>query len=110
MGQRYRTAVRAIMWVASRFGLQLDAINEARVKAAVQDIILGVEEEVEARAKVEAVVNKGYEKLELAVGRVVNAVPGITDEEAEQLVKQELPKVGLGAAGFVTEVVKRVQQ
>lgn len=93
--------------LAAKYGLQVDAIQEARLKATVQDILIGVEEQVEARAKLEGVLNKGYEKMELAVGRVVDAVPGITTNEAEQLVQQELPKVGLGASGFVTEVVKR---
>lgn len=95
--------------LATRFGLQIDAIQEARLKSAVQDVLLGVEEEVEAKVKAEVIpsVNKGVAKLELAVERIADTIPGITTEEAQQLVQQELPKIGLGAAGFVTEVVKR---
>ena len=95
--------------IAAKYGLQVDAITEAKVKSQVQDILIGVEEEVEARAKgqIGIAFNKSAVKFDKAVTRVVDAIPGISTEEASQLVKQELPKIGLGAAGFVTEVVKR---
>jgi len=95
--------------VAAKYGLQVDAIGEARLKATVQDILIGVEEEVEARVKrsTTPVLNTASLKFETAVTRVIDAVPGISTLEAQQLVRQELPKLGLGAAGFVTEVVKR---
>ena len=42
----------------------------------------------------------------MATQRVLDRVPGITLDEAMQLIEQELLKLGLGAAGFSRSVVQ----
>lgn len=44
------------------------------------------------------------DKLDKALAFVLDKLPGISEEEAITLIKAELPKVGLGAAGFLSAV------
>lgn len=44
-------------------------------------------------------------KLERAIEFLLQKVPGVTHEEARAIIQAELPKVSLGAAGFLQAVV-----
>ena len=84
-------------------GLNLDAEKTARLEHFVQQAILRAEEWAATAAKRNMPPASGM-KLAKAITDVVAKVPGITDAEATALIQAELPKVGLGAAGFLGAV------
>lgn len=95
-----------VQWIANKArlaGLQLSAEKEAQVEKIVRDVILNVEEWAATRVKVGTATNAG-QKLDKALIDVVDKVPGISREEAAELIHATLPKVGLGAAAFLQGV------
>lgn len=50
------------------------------------------------------------EKLAIAAAFVLKKLPGVSEAEAEDLIMAELPKVGLGAAGFLSAVAAKMRQ
>lgn len=79
--------------------IELSEAQEARIRAGVQNILVEVEEWAAHRLKASIPVTSG-QKLSKAVEAILDKVPGISEDEAEQLVRQELPKIGLGAISF----------
>lgn len=95
--------VRWIFRRAELAGLHLSAEKEAQTEKIVRDIILRVEEWAASRVKV-GVPLTAKDKFEKALIAVVDKVPGITDQEAADLIHATLPKVGAGAAAFLEGV------
>lgn len=85
--------------------VQLSEAQQAKVRDIVTQAIFEVEEWASARIKAQLPVSSG-QKLTRAVEQIVDKVPGISPEEAEVLVRQELPKVGLGAVHFLAKAAK----
>lgn len=95
-----------VQWIANKArlaGLQLSAEKEAQVEKIVRDAILKAEEWAATRVKVGESTNAG-QKLEQALADVVDKVPGISSQEAADLIHATLPKVGLGASTFLQGV------
>lgn len=86
----------------------LSAQQEAKVRNTVQDILLEAEEWAASRVKANIPVTSGS-KLNRAVEKILEKVPGISDAEAQVLVRQELPKVGLGAVNFLEQARSAAQ-
>lgn len=78
--------------VARRYGALL---KDESLRRVVQAAIL----EVEERATKHAGISSGR-KLDVAVERIITKVPGVSIEEARQLVHQELPKVRAAIGDF----------
>lgn len=95
--------VRWLQWL----GLTLDAERQAKLEKIVQDAVLAVEEWAAARAK-RGVKIAAETKLRQATERIVSRWPGLTPEEAERLVQAALPRLGLGAAGWLGAVRRAV--
>jgi len=95
--------VSVLVRLFQRIGLQLSAENQARTEKLVHDAIFFAEE------KVASAIKRGVKpvdtKLQTAVKQVLDKIPGITQDEAIVLITAELPKLGLGTAGFARSVV-----
>lgn len=82
--------------LAKKFGLQVSAEQDLKVRAGVQNILLGIEEAARAAAaRTGADVPSSDEKLTDAAAQIVDdpAIPIETRFEAETIINQELPKV-----------------
>lgn len=101
--------VAALVQLFRKFNVELGAAQQAQVETVVQNILLEVEEWASHRLKAQIPVTSG-QKLSRAVEAILNKIPGIDEAEAELLVRQELPKVGLGAINFLDQTVKAAVQ
>lgn len=86
-----------------KVGLQLDAERQAKLEKITHDAILRAEEVAATRLRAQLPVT-AKDKLETAIADILDRVPGVTADEAAALVHQQLPRVGLGAASFLTRV------
>jgi hypothetical protein len=86
------------------FGVQLQAADEERVRAVIQDLVLHTEEWAADKAKHSnipvAAATKAAHFAELALTQL----PGVSAGEAKQLAQAELQRIGLGAAGVIHSV------
>jgi hypothetical protein len=84
--------------------------DNAAIQAAVRSGIAFAEEQGASFLKTQGKKLDPSVKLNAAVERVLVKVPGITRDEAATLVQSELPKVGLGAAGFLQSTANAIKQ
>lgn len=98
-------AAAIVVQVLRLINIQLSEAQRAKVQQVVANALLEVEEWASARLKAELPVTSG-QKLTRAVEQIVAKVPNVTAEEAETLVRQELPKVGLGAVSFLAKTAQ----
>lgn len=84
--------------------LQVSAETQAKIQTIVQNAILQAEEYVERKVQDTHIADTAGAKLTQAVTIITDKIPGITTAEATDLVHQELPKLGLGASGFIQAV------
>jgi type II secretory pathway component PulK len=84
--------------VLKRVGLSVEAEKQAKLEKLVQDAILATEEWARAQVKGKVLKILPEDKLVRAVEQILAKVPGISEQEAIDLVNQELPKLR-GAAG-----------
>jgi len=91
-----------------KLGISIDAEKRAKLEKLAQDGILAAEEY--AHAKIVAGVEKilPAAKLAYAVKHLLDQVPGISTEEAEALVNQELPKVRAATGDFLRAAQTKV--
>jgi hypothetical protein len=101
--------VAIVVKIFQKFHIELSEVQEVKIRGAVQNILLEVEEWASHRLKANFEVTSG-QKLERAVEAIVTKFPGIDDEEATKLVREELPKIGLGAVSFLAEAAKAATQ
>lgn len=100
-------AAAIVVQVLRLINIQLSEAQQAKVRAVVANALLEVEEWASARVKAELPVTSG-QKLTRAIEQIVAKAPNVTPEEAEALVRQELPKVGLGAVNFLAKAAQAV--
>ncbi len=89
--------VAVLVQLFRRANIQLSAAQQDRLRQIVQNILIEVEEWASHRLKADIPVTSG-QKLSRAVDEIVDALPKLTEAQAESLVRQELPKLGLGSA------------
>lgn len=87
----------------ARLGLQVGAEQDAKLRVIAQAAIHEAEERAGAAVKRGLPVDSAS-KLEMAITRVVDAIPGVSREEADAVVHQELPKVRAALSGVLTSV------
>ena len=97
--------VAVIVQLFRKVNIELGVAQQDQVRIVVQNILLEVEEWASHRIKASVPVTSGA-KMERAIESIINKVPGINEEEAEQLVREELPKIGLGAVNFLAAASK----
>ncbi|OFW05634.1 MAG: hypothetical protein A3H96_11275 [Acidobacteria bacterium RIFCSPLOWO2_02_FULL_67_36] len=98
------TLLTALAYKAlKRAGLDLDAEKQAKLEYLARQAILRAEEWGANQLKTHLPATSG-QKLQRAVTDLLDKVPGISDVEAAALVHAELPKVALGASGFLQAV------
>lgn len=89
--------------VMTKLGLQVGAEQDAKLRAITQAAIREAEERATGAAK-RGLPVAADDKLEMAIGRVLDMVPGVSRAEADAVVHQELPKVRAALAGVLTSV------
>jgi len=94
--------VALILKLLQRLNLSIDENEKAKVNALTQDVILQVEEWAAARIKAKIPEpTTAKDKLEKALADLTAKVPGITQDEAADLIHANLAKVGAGATSFL---------
>ena len=102
--------VAILVQLFRKVNIDLSQAQQATLRNTVQDILVEVEEWASHRIKANVPVTSG-QKLSKAVDAIVEEKPNLSEAEAEALVRQELPKIGLGAVSFLNnqEAVKAKQ-
>lgn len=95
--------VAVLVQALRKYGIQIGAEQQARLQVIAENAVLAAEEWAVARIK-RAVPTSDGEKFERAAEIVVSKVPGISDDEAHDLIHAALPKIGLGATDFLSKV------
>lgn len=92
--------------LAKKFGLQVSAEQDLKVRAGVQNVLLGIEEAARAAVKNgHAPPSSEAKKLEATAQIVEDAdIPIASKFEAEALINQELPKVRAAIAAADPQV------
>ena len=80
--------------------LNVDAARRKEIEDIVTKVLYEVEEWAAERVKAKLPVNSG-QKLSRAVTQIVDKLPGISEAQAEALVRQMLPLLFLGAASKI---------
>ena len=75
----------------------VDEAKRRKIEVTVTEILYEVEEWAAERIKAKLPVNSG-QKLSRAVTKLVDKVPGISEAQAEMLVRQTLPLLAMGAS------------
>lgn len=97
--------VGLVVQMFRKANVELSQSQQDQVRSVVQNILLEVEEWASHRIKAQVQVTSGA-KLERAIESIVEKFPGISEAEAEKLVREELPKIGLGAVSFLAAAAK----
>lgn len=100
-------AAAIVVQVLRLINIQLSEAQQAKVQQTVANVLLEVEEWASSRVKAQLPVNSG-QKLTRAITQIVEKLPNVTQDEAEVLVRQELPKVGLGAVNFLAKTAQAI--
>ena len=97
--------VAIVVQLLRKVNIELGVAQQDQIRLAVQNILLEVEEWASHRIKASINVTSG-QKMERAVESILNKFPGVDEAEAQKLVREELPKIGLGAVNFLSEIAK----
>lgn len=84
-------------------GLEISAQSQARLQVIAENAVLAVEEWAADRVK-RAIPTANSQKYARALEIVLEKVPGISEDEAHDLIHAALPKVGVGATDFLAKV------
>lgn len=84
---------------SEKAGLELSSRQTAYIEYVVQQAVLMAEERVEAAYKGKAIdkAQKAEEKMEAALSRILDKLPGVEEEEARVLADAALRQLGMGA-------------
>jgi len=103
-------AVALVARLLRKVGLSLDAEKQAKIEKIARDGILLAEEKAARLVKAKLRPMLSSEKLAMAMKHLLDQVPGISTDEAELIVTQELPKVGVGATAVFAATRQAVTQ
>lgn len=94
--------VGAAVQMLRKYNVELSDAQQAQLRSSVQNILVEVEEWAAHRIKADLTVTSGM-KMERAVERIAKIAPQLSEEDASKLVREELPKVGLGAINYLNQ-------
>lgn len=100
-------AVVALHKFVKFLGLQNSALLDSQIEYVVKNAIDFAEEKIAARLKsgqFTEPIDLGAAKLEAALAFVLDALPGVTRDEADALVHSYLGRLGKGATEFAREL------
>lgn len=93
-------ASAALAWLAKKFKVDALTQQEARLHQAIWHAIGYAEEQAAKRIKASGVKLSSHEKLNVAVGKVLEAFPKIDPEKLRPMIESRLPfGKGTGATG-----------
>jgi len=101
--------IALVLKLSKKAGLSIDSEREAQIRQAAVDAVSRVEEWAATQIKAKKKNITGGVKLERAIADVIDRVPGVTYEEAEQVIQAALPQMGLGAAAGARQLVKAIR-
>lgn len=102
-------AVGVLVQLARKLGLEIGAEKEARLKGQARAAILSTEERAATLLKHHATKLTQHQKLQQTLSALMVRVPGLSHEEAQRLIQQELPRVGAGAASSAGTFLQSVR-
>ena len=97
--------LKGFQWLLVR--VKLD--QNTAVQAAVRTGIAYAEEYAARQMKASGSKIASRIKLDMAVSQVIQKLPGVTDQEAKDLVQGQLAQVGLGASNFLQATATAMQ-
>lgn len=97
----------ALTQFARKYGIELSMTKQEQLATFARQAILGVEEKAIAILKAQGDKLTGAEKLEEAIESLLLKVPGISREEAAEVIHQQLPVVRGAAVDFGVAVLKK---
>gem|GEM_PF-3371828 len=101
VGSAVSVAAPAIAGVAvklfQKLRFDVDEAKRRKIEATVIDVLYEAEEWAADRLKAKLPVQSG-QKLSRAVTKLVDKIPGISEAQAEALVRQTLPLLSMGAS------------
>lgn len=97
-------AALVLNWLRKKFRLEANEKQDEAILAAARRGIALAEEKAAAYAKVAGQKTlAGHQKLDIAIGHIVSAVPQVSPSYADQVVHSLLAKIpGVGATGAET--------
>ena len=96
--------VRWLKALGTKAGITIDVQKEAMLEHRIQSFLLQVEEEAAARIRAGLPKWAPGEKFSRVFEKVVGVIPGISRQEAEELIQANLPKIGLGAIAALDQI------
>lgn len=100
-------AIWALTQLARKYGYQVSAERHAQLEAIARQAILVVEEKASAIVKARLDAMSPGEKLSGAIELVVAKVPGVSRDEAAEIIHAQLPVVRGAAVDFSTAVLRK---
>jgi len=101
LGSAVSVAAPAIAGAAvklfQKLRFDVDEAKRRKIETTVSDVLHEVEEWAAERIKAKLPVNSG-QKMSRAVASLVDKLPGISEAQAEVLVRQTLPLLAMGAS------------
>lgn len=93
--------MNALLVLTARLNIKLKADQDDRLRGLVRNAIAKAEEYVEAQVKKAAmpIVDKGSKKMDQAIQSILEKTIGLTHQDAQNLVLEELGKSPFGASG-----------
>jgi hypothetical protein len=104
--------VAVLVKLFQRFGIALDEERRAQLENVARQAVARAEEWAAAQAKglvKSKIPDLGAAKFQRAVTDVVDRIPRVSREEAEDIVTAALPQMGLGAAAGAAVLGKALQ-
>lgn len=95
-----------LVQLARKYGFDISAAKHAQLESVAQQAILMVEEKAAAAVKAQVGKVNPAEKLNAAVSIVLERMPGVSREEAADIIHAKLPEVRAATASFATAVLQ----
>jgi len=92
-----------------KLNFEVSAENQAKIERITGDILLEVEEWASRRLKANLPA-ESEDKLQRALSKVLVRVPGLSEEDALNLIHETLPKIGLGATATLERIADSVRK
>lgn len=96
-----------VIQLARRVGLDLSAQQQARVEHYARLAIAAAEEWAARQIKEQHEAPASADKLAYAIQALLMQVPGVSEQEAEDVIHASLERLGKGAAAFVSGLANK---
>ncbi len=89
-----------LLALKKKFGIEVSEAMNNRIRGAAFDAANYAAEYAARKSKLETITIGGSKKLDIAIGHMLEAVPGMTKEQADKAIHAVLPRLsGEGSTG-----------